>query len=81
MTVGCGQMGYYAQAAKGQLDIITNKQNIQSLIDNPKTSDTLREKLQLVRDIRQFAITEWHCRITHLTAAIAKQADPMLYGT
>lgn len=53
---GCGQIGYFAQAAKGQFQIIANKQDIQTVIDNPDTEESLQQRLQLAQDIRQFAV-------------------------
>jgi predicted aminopeptidase len=57
---GCGQAGYFAQAAKGQWDIISERENIQQLLDDHQLNSDLRQQLELVRDIREFASRELH---------------------
>ena len=57
---GCGQVGYFSQATKGQWDIIANRENIEQLLDHHQLDPQLRQQLALVRDIRAFASTELH---------------------
>lgn len=52
---GCEETGYYAQAARGQLGLILNRQPIPDMIAAPGTSARLRQRLQTVQDIRAFA--------------------------
>lgn len=54
---GCSNASYYAQATKGQLSILKNRQSIEELIANPNTNADLRERLILVNEIRNFATT------------------------
>src|SRR5207237_3615870 len=53
---------YYQQAIAGQVEIFSSKRPIQGLLADPNTSSFLRNRLQLVLEIRQFAKTELHLR-------------------
>lgn len=55
---GCSDLGYYWQAASGHLDLLSRKQDIQELIDSPKTPSELKRKLKLVKTVRKFAIQQ-----------------------
>ena len=57
---GCGQAGYFAQAAKGQWDIISGREEIQQLLDDHQLDSDLRLQLGRVRDIREFASRQLH---------------------
>lgn len=52
---GCQTIGYYAQAAKGQYQILANQKRIDKLIADPQTPAELRLKLELVQNLRAFA--------------------------
>lgn len=52
---GCRTIGFYAQAARGQMQIFTHQKAIDKLIADPNTPAALREKLQLVEQLRTFA--------------------------
>jgi len=51
----CSNLGYYAQSASGQLDVINRTVSIQSLLEQPATDPVLKTRLQLVLQIRDFA--------------------------
>ncbi|MFQ5936234.1 MAG: aminopeptidase [Acidiferrobacterales bacterium] len=55
VNVGCG---YYSQAIGGQLEILSKRQSIETLIDNPETDPTLRSQLTKILEIRAFASAE-----------------------
>ncbi len=55
---GCSELGYYAQAAKGQIKILAQREDIDELIAHPQTAAELRRRLQRVAEIRKFAITQ-----------------------
>ena len=55
---GCESIRYYKQLISGQIAILNKKQPIHELLDNPNTSENLKEKLGLVMDIRTFAKDE-----------------------
>jgi len=55
---GCSTLGYYAQSIDGQMEVWDKQQPITELLAAPDTPEPLREKLQTVLTIREFAITE-----------------------
>ena len=54
---GCGTL-YVAQAAQGQLQILTARRPIERVLANPDTDAELRRRLQTVREARAFASAE-----------------------
>jgi predicted aminopeptidase len=54
---GCGTL-YVAQAAKGQLQILTARKPITRVLANPNLDPDLRQRLQAVRTAREFAWRE-----------------------
>lgn len=54
---GCGTV-YVAQAAKGQLQILTARKPIPRVLADPKVSPQLKTRLESVRDAREFAWRE-----------------------
>jgi predicted aminopeptidase len=54
---GCGTL-YVAQAAKGQLQLLTARKPIDRVLANPKTSPELRSRLESVQAARAFAWRE-----------------------
>ena len=54
---GCSDFGFYWQAASGHLDLLSRKQDIQELIQNPGTDPELSRKLKLVLEVREFAVS------------------------
>ena len=55
LLAGCSDLAYYAQATKGQLEIVAKREPIRDLIDDPDIEDSLRSRLILVNRIRDFA--------------------------
>lgn len=51
----CESIGYYTQAFKGQLSLISQRQSIESLLRNPAADAGLTERLEEVQLIREFA--------------------------
>jgi predicted aminopeptidase len=56
--VSCETVGYYSQAARGQLTIVFGREDIQRLIERQDLSDELADKFARVMDIREFAESE-----------------------
>jgi predicted aminopeptidase len=56
--VSCETVGYYSQAARGQLTIVFGREDIQRLIERKDLSDELADKFARVMDIREFAESE-----------------------
>lgn len=52
---GCQTIGYYAQAVRGEYQILANRESIDKLISDPHTPEELRRKLELVQRMRAFA--------------------------
>jgi predicted aminopeptidase len=55
---GCASMNYYAQAASGQLSLVSGSIPIDDLIAAAGTNNTLRLRLEKARLIRRFAVRE-----------------------
>ncbi|WP_414691457.1 aminopeptidase [Noviherbaspirillum sp.] len=58
LTAGCAQLGYFVQAAHGQLSLLSEARPIDDWIASPDTEDKLRGKLSRVKQIRAFAARE-----------------------
>lgn len=58
VLVSCETVGYYSQAARGQLTIVFGREDIQRLLERQDLSDELAEKFARVMDIREFAEIE-----------------------
>lgn len=55
---GCATLGWYGQAVRGQLEILSGREDIADLIADPETPDELRDQLGLALEIREFASRE-----------------------
>src|SRR5579862_7559114 len=58
MLSGCASLGYLGQAAHGQWQLLRARRPIERVIADPHSSDTLRARLRLVQDAREFAVTD-----------------------
>lgn len=58
MLSGCATLGYYGQAARGQVEILLGRRPLAEVIADPASSPELRRKLALARDARAFAVRE-----------------------
>src|SRR5437762_5425714 len=52
---GCQTFSFYRQAIKGQFSILAHQEQIEKLMAAPKTPARLKEQLQLVSKLRDFA--------------------------
>lgn len=57
---GCSTAGYYAQAARGHLDLLARARPVPELLADGSTPAALRSQLELSQRIRDFAVTELH---------------------
>lgn len=57
---GCSTAGYYAQAARGHLDLLARAKPVKELLADGSTPEVLRSKLALSQRIRDFAVDELH---------------------
>ncbi len=55
---GCAELSYYAQAARGQMSLLTDARPIDRWLSDPDVKDDLKGRLRRVRDIREFAARE-----------------------
>lgn len=55
---GCSSLGYYAQAARGQVQVLTHRKPITQVIEDPSTKEPVRDSLRVVLEARDFASAE-----------------------
>ncbi|UZE95720.1 aminopeptidase [Alkalimarinus alittae] len=60
---GCSTLTYYQQAIVGQYTILSDREDIDSLIADDATPKELKQKLETVRHIRAFSATEMQMNI------------------
>jgi predicted aminopeptidase len=58
LLCGCHSISYYSQAVSGQWELLIKPEPIRQIIADPKTPEPLRERLQLVLRLREFAARE-----------------------
>jgi len=58
LLISCETVSYYSQAARGQLAILTSREKIEGLLQDPQLPADLREQFELVLQIREFAAQE-----------------------
>ena len=54
----CGKLAYYAHSVNGHLTIMSQRQDIDKLLKDPKTDAKLKQRLHKVQQIRRFASKE-----------------------
>src|SRR5438270_13931004 len=52
---GCQTLSFYKQAIQGQYQIFSRQQSTEKLLADPATGSRLKEKLQLLQNLRAFA--------------------------
>src|SRR5271166_275293 len=52
---GCHTIGFYGQAVKGQYQILAHQQSIEKLLAAADTPGPLKQRFELLRDLRAFA--------------------------
>jgi len=55
---GCVTLGWYAQAAGGQIELLAKREDIENVIAAPATDPVTRQRLELVLEAREFAQRE-----------------------
>ena len=55
---GCSNLGYYWQSVTGHMNIMAAAKPIDELLQEPQTSERLRQRLKLAQRIRRYAVTE-----------------------
>lgn len=57
-SLGCSNLRYYSQAVSGHWDVVLRTKPIEKIVAESETSETLRRKLRLVLEAREFAEQE-----------------------
>lgn len=55
---GCGQLGYYAQAAHGQWAVLADARPLDAWLGDPAVDPKLKARLAVARELRRFAVRE-----------------------
>ncbi|MBY6203962.1 aminopeptidase [Halomonas denitrificans] len=55
---GCATLQWYGQAARGQMELLTKRQDIEQLLADEALAADTRRKLETVLDVREFASRE-----------------------
>lgn len=58
LFTGCQTVSYYTQAVRGQYQILASRKPIREIINDPSAPETLKHKLRLVEEVREFARKE-----------------------
>ncbi len=58
MLASCSSLNYYAQAAQGQLNLLSDARPIEDWLSDRSTAPKLRLRLETARQIRTFAVQE-----------------------
>lgn len=58
VSVGCSNLGYYAQSIGGHLDLLAKARPFDAVSADAATPEALRERLALATRIRDFAVSE-----------------------
>ncbi len=58
VLAGCAEINYYRQAALGQWQLLAQRRDIQELVGAEQTPADLKQRLELVQSIRDFASAE-----------------------
>lgn len=55
---GCSTVSYYGHVSKGHFSLLTKRREISTMLADPTLDENLRRQLELVKEARQFAVTE-----------------------
>ena len=55
VLAGCRSLGYYAHVVHGQASLLTQRRQIDKVVDDPATPDATRKRLVLASEARRFA--------------------------
>ncbi|WP_455199848.1 aminopeptidase [Kaarinaea lacus] len=57
-TLGCSNLGYYAQSVSGGYEVLSSREPIAEVLQDPSVQQPIKDKLQVVLEIRDFASRE-----------------------
>lgn len=55
---GCASPGYYLHAVSGQVELLNKRRPLEEVLNDPATTPEIRQQLELVRRLRDFASRE-----------------------
>jgi len=58
LVCGCESIGFYAQAARGQWQLLSSRQPVDDLLADEQTTPALKQRLELANEVREFAKRE-----------------------
>lgn len=58
MVSGCASPGYYFHAVSGQIEILNKRRPVEEVLKDPATAPKVRQQLELVQRLREFASNE-----------------------
>jgi predicted aminopeptidase len=58
LTSGCSTIGYYGQSISGHLELVGAARPVAEVLADPASDSRLKERLELARRIRDYAVTE-----------------------
>ncbi len=58
IATGCAQLGYYAHLARGQMELLSQREPIAQIVGDERRDPELRRRLTLVLDARRFAVRD-----------------------
>lgn len=53
---GCAQLGYYTHLARGQMELLSKRERIDTIVGDPTRDAELRRRLALVLEARRYAV-------------------------
>ncbi len=56
LASGCADVRYYMQSVRGQLDVVSRRQDIVEMLADETLPQDMRERLNLVLAVRSFAV-------------------------
>ena len=60
MLAGCADAGYYLQSVSGHVKLLNAARPVSDWLADPRTQAALKQRLELARQIRAFAVSELH---------------------
>ena len=58
LTLGCSNLGYYAQSIAGGYEVLSKREPVAEVLQDPAVPQEIKDKLQVVLEIREFASRE-----------------------
>lgn len=76
VLAGCSPL-YVLKSAAGHGGLLWRREKISDLLADPKVSETVKDRLRLVEDIRRFAFEEMHLKPSRDYTSVSKVSGPV----